>query len=199
MSSGVTRLERAAAAARLTFGWRTPSGPSSSIVAMWPRAPTTFSFAARGAPAAVKDVVLLDSLDGESQRTGGHADRDLVALFLSDQRAADRRLDRDAAGRRIALHGAHEVEGLNVAFGVDDLDGRAGLSDARVRVLDDLRATDHLLQLVDPAVEQSDLFLRLFVLGVVFDVARLKRLLQALTRLSAPHQRDLQGALDLLH
>src|SRR5260370_37709865 len=97
---------------------------------------------------AVKDVVLLDRLDGQSQRTGGHADRDLVALFLSDPRPADRRLDRDASGRRIALHGAVEVEGLHIAFGFVDLDCRAGLREARVRLPDVLSASQHYLPTV---------------------------------------------------
>ena len=59
-------------------------------------------------------------------------------------------------------------------------------------------AADHLLQLVDAAVEEPDLFLRLLVLGVVLDVARLERLLQALAGLGAPLQRDLEVALELL-
>src|SRR5690242_1613914 len=65
-------------------------------------------------------------------------------------------------------------------------------------VPDDLRAADHLLQLVDPAVEHAHLFLRLLVLWVVLDVARLERFLQPLARLGAPLQRDLQVALELL-
>src|ERR1700681_245685 len=101
---------------------------------------------------AVSDVALLDRLDRECQRAGGNADRDLVALLASHERPAHRRLDRDASGRRGALDRADQVKGLDVALVVHHLDRRAGLSDARVGVLDDLRAPDHLLQLVDAAV-----------------------------------------------
>jgi len=90
------------------------------------------------------------------------------------------------------------VVGLARALVVDDLDRRAGPGDAGVRVPDDLGATDHLLELIDPAVEKSDLLFRLFVLRVVLDVARLKRLLQALTGFGAAAQGDLEISLELL-
>src|SRR5260370_39800854 len=85
-----------------------------------------------------------------------------------------------------------------MAIGVDDIDGGARSGDARVRLLDDLGAADHLLQLVDAAVEESDLFLRLLILWVVLDDAGLERLLQALARLAAARQRDFEDARDLL-
>src|SRR5229473_1941371 len=50
-------------------------------------------------------VGLLDRLDAQRQRAGRDADRDPVALLFADERAADRRVDRDPAGRRIALDG----------------------------------------------------------------------------------------------
>src|SRR5207248_2678141 len=80
----------------------------------------------------------------------------------------------------------------------EDADRRAGAGNAGVRVPDDLGATDHLLELIDPAVEKSDLLFRLFVLRVVLDVARLKRLLQALTGFGAAAQGDLEISLELL-
>ena len=67
-----------------------------------------------------------------------------------------------------------------------------------MRVPDDLCSPDHLLQLVDPAVEKSDLFLRLLVLGVVLDVARLEGFLEALARLGATARRNLEISLELL-
>src|SRR5438270_15743 len=69
---------------------------------------------------------------------------------------------------------------------------------ARVSVADDLRAPDHLLQLVDPAVQHADLFLGLLVLGVVLDVPRLERFLEPLARLGAPAQGDFEISLELL-
>ena len=66
-----------------------------------------------------------------------------------------------------------------------------------MRLPDDLGTSDHFLQLVDPAVEEPDLFLRLLVFGVVLDVARLKSLLQALARFGTPLERDLEIALEL--
>src|SRR6266851_8420478 len=143
-------------------------------------------------------VGLLDRLDAQRQRSGWNADRDAVALLLADERATDRRVDRDPAGRRIALDGTDEVVGLRMAVGVDDVDRGARSGDARVRLLDDLGASDHLLQLVDTAVEEADLFLRLLILGVVLDVAGLERLLQALARLGPARQRNLKVALELL-
>ena len=67
-----------------------------------------------------------------------------------------------------------------------------------MRVLDDLGAADHLLQLVDAAVQKPDFFLRLLVLGVVFDVSRLEGFLQALAGLGAARESDLEIALELL-
>ena len=64
-------------------------------------------------------------------------------------------------------------------------------------LLDDRRAADHLLKLVDAAVEEAHLLLRLLVLRVVLDVAWLERLLQALTRFGATAQRDFEVALEL--
>src|SRR2546425_907451 len=58
--------------------------------------------------------------------------------------------------------------------------------------------SDHLLELVDPAVQETDLFLGLLVLGVVLDITRLERLLQALAGLGTPLQRDFKIALELL-
>src|SRR5713226_7004194 len=143
-------------------------------------------------------VCLLDRLDRKRERAGGNADRDAVALLLAHQRATDGRVDGDSAGGRIALDRAHQVVGLCLAVGVDDVDGRTRSGDARVRLLDDLRPPDHLLELIDAAVEEADLLLRLLVFRVVFDVARLERLLQARARLGTPLQRDLEIALELL-
>src|SRR5258708_11680802 len=143
-------------------------------------------------------VGLLDRLDAQRQRAGRDADRDAVALLLADERATDRRVHRDPAGRGIALDRADEVVSLCMTVGIDDIDGGARSGDTRVRLLDDLRAAYHLLQLVDPAVEQSNLFLRLLILRVVLDVAGLERLLQALARLGAPRQSDFEVALELL-
>src|SRR5258708_7753840 len=98
----------------------------------------------------------------------------------------------------VALHGAYQLVGLRLSLVVDDLDRRARTHHARVRVLDDLRPADHLLELVDPAVEETDLLLRLLVLRVVLDVSRLKRLLEALARLDTAPQSDLQVAFELL-
>src|SRR5215472_8991549 len=165
---------------------RRPWSGRRSLPVRWPR------------PARSPSRPLLDRLDGEGQRSGGHAHGDPVALLVTHQRAPDRRVDGDASGRRIALHRADEVVRLALAFVVDDLDRRSGARHAGVRVADDLGAADHLLQLVDPAVQETDLFLRLFVLGVVLDVARLEGLLQSLARLAAPAQRDLEVALELL-
>src|SRR5438105_6010008 len=95
------------------------------------------------------DVLLLDRLDGQCQRSRRHADCHLVALLLADQGAAYRRVHRDAARGRVALDGADQVVRLALTLVVDDLDGRARLGDARVCVLDDLGPADHLLQLVD--------------------------------------------------
>jgi hypothetical protein len=66
-----------------------------------------------------------------------------------------------------------------------------------VGVPDDLGPPDHLLQLVDAAVEKTDLLLGLLVLGVVLDVAWLERFLEALACLGAPLQRDFEVALEL--
>ena len=88
--------------------------------------------------------------------------------------------------------------GLALAFVIDHLDGGPGGGDARVRVPDDLGAADHLLQLVDPAIEQADLFFRLLVFRVVLDVPRLEGLLEPLPCVGAPSQRDLEIALELL-
>src|SRR5260370_584352 len=128
---------------------------------------------------------------------GRTSDREAVALLLAYERASDGRVDGDAAGGGIALDRADQVIGLCLALGVHDVDGRTRSRDARVRLLDDLRASDHLLELIDAAVEEADLLLRLLVLGVVLDVARLERLLQALARLGAPQQRDFEIALEL--
>src|SRR5712692_6423937 len=143
-------------------------------------------------------VGLLDRLAAQRQRAGRNADRDAVALLLADERATHRRVDGDSSRRRIALDRADQVIGLRMAVRVDDINRGARSGDARVRLFDDLGAADHLLQLVDAAVEESDLFLRLLILGVVLDVAGLERLLQALARLGAARQRDFEVALELL-
>src|SRR5581483_3614103 len=140
---------------------------------------------------------LVDRLDREGEAALRHADRHLVALLLADQRAPDRRVHRDAAGGRVTFDPADEVIRLGLALGVDDVDRRARTRDARVRLLDDLGAADHLLQLVDPVVEETDLLLRLLVLRVVLDVTRLKGLLQALARLDTALLRNVEIALEL--
>src|SRR6202521_5037724 len=142
--------------------------------------------------------LLFDRFDGESECPGRHAHGDLVALFLAHQRAADRGLDRDSARRRITFHGADKVIRLGGAIGVDHVDGRTRPGDSGVRLLDDLSSPDHLLQLVDSAVEETDLLFGLLVLGVVLDVSGLERLLEAFARLGAPLQGDLQIVLELL-
>src|SRR3989442_14704614 len=85
-----------------------------------------------------------------------------------------------------------------MAIRVDDLDRRAGPGLARMRFLDDLGPSDHLLELVDPAVQETDLFLGVLVLVVVLDITRLERLLQALAGLGTPLERDFEIALELL-
>src|SRR5919198_1962901 len=106
--------------------------------------------ARRGAPSA-------DRLDREAERAGRDGDRDLVALALADKSAADRRLDGDPSRRRVAFDGADEVVRLDQPVVVLDLDRGARLGDAAVALMDDLGAPDHLLQLVNPAVEETDL------------------------------------------
>ena len=68
---------------------------------------------------------------------------------------------------------------------------RAGLGNVRVVLLDELGAANHLFQLIDPAIDQANLFLRLLVLRVVLDITRLEGLLQPIGRL------DEAGALNL--
>src|SRR5260370_11343856 len=111
-----------------------------------------------------KVVVLLDRLDRERQGARRDADRHPVALLVADERAPDRGIDRDASGRRVALHRADQVIGLAPAFVVDDLDRRAWADDARVRFLADLGPPDHLLQLVDAPVAKPEFLFRLLVL-----------------------------------
>src|SRR5258708_3093356 len=147
---------------------------------------------------SVTDVVLLDRFDGERQCAGGNAHGDLVALLPADQRAPDGGVDRDAPRGWVALHGAYQLVGLRLTLVVDDLDRRARTHHARVRFLDDLRPADHLLELVDPAGEETALLLRLLVLRVVLDVSRLKRLHEALARFDTAPQSDLQVAFELL-
>jgi len=67
-----------------------------------------------------------------------------------------------------------------------------------VRVPDDLGAADHLLQLVDPAVQEADFLLRLLVFGVVLDVAWLECFLQPLARLRAAAKGHLEIPFELL-
>src|SRR5919197_1246490 len=147
--------------------------------------------ARRGAPSA-------DRLDREAERAGRDGDRHLVALALADKGAADRGLDRDPAGGRVALHGADEVVCLEQPVGVFDLDRGPRLGDAAVALVDELSAPDHLLQLVNPAVEEADLLLGLLVFGVVFDVARLEGIAHALGRLFAALADNLQLVLEAL-
>src|SRR4029077_16356539 len=143
-------------------------------------------------------VGLLDRLDRKGERARGNADRDPVALLLAHECPTHRRVDGDAARGRIALDRAYEGVGLCLAVGLDGVARRTGPGHARVRLLDDLRASDHLLELIDAAVEEADLLLRLLVFRVVFDVAGLECLLQALAGLGTPLQRDLEIALELL-
>ena len=51
--------------------------------------------------------------------------------------------------------------------------------------MDDLGPADHLFQLVDPAVDQADLFFCLLIFRVVLDVTRLEGLLEPLGSLDA--------------
>src|SRR3989442_15100590 len=104
---------------------------------------------------------LLDRLDGERERSRRDADCDPVALLLAHERAAHGRVDGDAACRRIAFDRTYQGVGLGVAIRVDDVDRRAGPGNARMRLLDDLGPSDHLLELVDPAVQETDRFLGL--------------------------------------
>src|SRR5260370_6333225 len=106
-------------------------------------------------------VGLLDRLDRKRERAGRNADRDAVALLLAYERATDGRVDGDAAGGGIALDRADQVIGLCLALGVDDVDGRTRSRDARVRLLDVLRASVHLLELIHEAVQQAAVLLRL--------------------------------------
>ena len=64
-------------------------------------------------------------------------------------------------------------------------------------LLDDLCPADHLLQLVDAAVQETDLFLGLLVFGVVLDIARLECFLEAFAGFGAALQRDFEIALEL--
>src|ERR1700693_3635162 len=143
-------------------------------------------------------VLLLHRFDGQRERARRHADGNLVALLLAHEGPSDRGFNRDAAGGWVAFDRPDQVVRLGRSFRVHHVDGRARAGDARVRLLDDLRPADHLLQLVDAAVEEADLLLRLLVLGVVFDVTRLERLLEALARFCTALQRDLEIALELL-
>src|SRR4029077_10664012 len=96
-----------------------------------------FSWLAAGSDVRTDIDSLLNRFDGERERARGHADRDLVAFLPAHQGAADRGLDRDAAGRRVALHRPDEVVRLAGAFRVHHIDGRARAGDAGVRFLDD--------------------------------------------------------------
>ena len=51
--------------------------------------------------------------------------------------------------------------------------------------MDDLGPADHLFQLVDPAVDQADLFFCLLIFRVVLDVTRLEGLLEPVGRFHA--------------
>src|SRR5690348_2921596 len=99
-------------------------------------------------PVLVELVALFDRLDRQRESAGWHGNRDPVALLAADERAPDGRVDRDASCRRVALDRADQMVSLALALVVDDLDRGAGTDHARVRVPDDLRAADHLLQLV---------------------------------------------------
>src|SRR5436189_3528925 len=161
--------------------------------------PSGFSSVAGGLPDVPMDnECLSDGLDRQRQAPRGHADRNPVTFLLSHQRPPDRRVHRDSSRRRVALDRAHQVIRLGGAVVVGDIDGRSRPGDARMRFLDDLGAADHLLELVDAAVEETYLFLRLLILGVVLDISRLEGLLQALAGIEPTLQRDLEVALELL-
>ena len=66
-----------------------------------------------------------------------------------------------------------------------------------MRLLDDLRPADHLLQLVDAVVQAGDLFFCLLVLGVVLDVPRLGGLLHPVRGFDAALQRYVEIVLQL--
>src|SRR2546421_10359389 len=113
---------------------------------------------------------LFDRLDGECQGAQRYADRHLVALLVADQGASARRVNRNPAGRRVALDGPDQVVGPAVAQVVDDLDRGALPDQARVCVADDLGPSDHLLQLVDPADQDAAFLLRPRIFVVVLEV-----------------------------
>src|SRR5260370_26782209 len=94
-------------------------------------------------------VGLLDRLDRKGERARRNADRDPVTLLLAHERATDGRVDGNTARGRVALDRSDQVIGLGLAVGVDDVDRRTRAGHARVRLLDDRRPPDHLLELVD--------------------------------------------------
>src|SRR5215213_2990593 len=123
-------------------------------------------------------------------RTARHLDGDDVAALVTDQRFADRRLVRELRLRGIGLGRADDLELLRIA-GLLVLDVNLDADANRVRVelllVDDGRATNALLELGDPTLEQRLLVLGVVVLGVLHDVAELPRLLDARGNLPALH------------
>src|SRR6185503_10373352 len=121
---------------------------------------------------------LADADDGVGDRTGRGLDRDLVALLVSHQGGADRRLVADAPVARSSLCRAHDGEGL---FPVGSLDHDLGADADLVAVdlFDDFRVLQLRLERGDAALQERLLLLGVLVLRVLGDVAIQLRVVDA--------------------
>src|SRR5262249_15333529 len=159
----------------LEHGTRAPARAAGLLdvdVALLALAPATArSAAARHRLSSRSDV--LDRGDLVSAAAARRRDLDLVAFLLADQRARDRRADRQQAAFDVRLVLADDlIAGLGAVLHVDEMHRRAE-HDLAVRVelrdVDDLRVAELRLDVADPRLHEALLLLGRVVLGVFLE------------------------------